>query len=295
MWKELPPTPSSTNARNTSEQCSIWNHEGKPPCKCICNEHHVQEVHYSLSATFISEYQMNMINVEWGGGGCGGGGGSKVSQGYEMSDIVITPPRWAAAEVEMVLDCRIGDEHTHTHTHSTSHTLGCFLPCKHDASSSIIIHTLNLFFFFLKYVKPRHYSTHMSLSCELIHSETTTMGYGKEKKKSITVQTPPLFSVMKEQIHTHTVQLKYWWRGWGNVHVLVLLQNIFTVGRKLVGSCNHNRHFVFCFFFCMWDKRWKRHFFLSQPHFCCILERKSYNIWTLVQLDNRPPRIQALH
>lgn len=58
-----------------------------PPCKCICNEGRVREVHYSLSATFISEYQMNVINVERGGGG-----GGKVSRGYEMSDIVITPP-----------------------------------------------------------------------------------------------------------------------------------------------------------------------------------------------------------
>lgn len=86
-----PPLPKafSTNVRNTSEQRCIWNHEGKPPCKCICNERRVQEVHYSLSATFISEYQMNMINVERGGGG----GGSKVSRGYEMSDTVITPPK----------------------------------------------------------------------------------------------------------------------------------------------------------------------------------------------------------
>lgn len=61
--------------------------EANPPCKCICNERRVREVHYSLSATFISEYQMNVINVERGGGG-----GSKVSRGYEMSDIVITPP-----------------------------------------------------------------------------------------------------------------------------------------------------------------------------------------------------------
>lgn len=71
-----PPPPFSTNVRNTSEQCYIWNREGKPPCKCICNERRVQEVHYSLSATFISEYQMNMINVERGGGG-----GCKVSRG----------------------------------------------------------------------------------------------------------------------------------------------------------------------------------------------------------------------
>ena len=68
-----PPPSVSTNVRNTSEQCSIWNHEGRPPCKCICNERCVQEVHYSLSATFISEYQMNMINVERGGGGGGVG------------------------------------------------------------------------------------------------------------------------------------------------------------------------------------------------------------------------------
>lgn len=60
-----------TNVRNASVRCSIWNHEGKPPCKCIRNERRIQEVHYSLSATFISEYQMNMINVERGGGGGG--------------------------------------------------------------------------------------------------------------------------------------------------------------------------------------------------------------------------------
>lgn len=167
VWGTTPAPSFGTNVRNTSVQCSIWNREGKPPCKCICNERCVQEVHYSLSATFISEYQMNMINVERGGGG--GGRGEKQSKPriwdewycyYTTND-----------ELQKLRQCETVVLGRGEHTHSYSHTLSCSFPCKQ------VIEFLFLFFLFSSVRQAEtQFHTHMISSCEVIRNNNGLWG-----------------------------------------------------------------------------------------------------------------------
>lgn len=165
VWGTTPAPSFGTNARNTSVQCSIWNREGKPPCKCICNERHVQEVHYSLSATFISEYQMNMINVERGGGGSRGEKQSKPRIWDEWYCYYTTND-----EQQKLRQCEIVVLGRGEHTVTYSHTLSRSFPCKH-----VIVFS----FFFLQCVKPRHNST--LIRFPVVRWYATTMGCGGEK------------------------------------------------------------------------------------------------------------------
>lgn len=69
---------------------------------------------------------------------------------------------------------------------------------------SVIIHPLNCLLFSVFFFPARQaetqFHTHVSPSCELIGSETTTTGK-KKRKENTAVQTPRLFGVMKEQKH----------------------------------------------------------------------------------------------
>lgn len=162
-----------------------------PPCKCICNERRVREVHYSLSATFISEYQMNVINVERGGGG-----GSKVSRGYEMSDIVITPPTMSSRSWDSVRLQR--GEHTHAHRHTSPYQCAALFVCPSPSELPSFAQSRPPPIF--------QAETQSHTSCELMRCEVTT-GAGEDGKNRVTVQTAPLFSVMKARSRTHMAPL----------------------------------------------------------------------------------------
>lgn len=174
---------------------------------------------------------------------------------------------------------RRGWKHTHTHM------LSCSFPCKHVASLSFpslsIPWTTFIFLFFFLPPPPSTSSRDtIPHSCESqLWADTQwdnnnwLWGKEKEKKKDITVQTPPLFSAVNEQSHTYFVQVKYWWRGWGNVHALVLLGSISPVDRTLVSGCNYPSCFS-----CE-QISGEAVIFFSQYNLtpACILHRRSYN------------------
>lgn len=102
-----------------------------------------------------------------------------------MSDIVITPPTMSSRSWDGVRLRRRGWKHTRTHTCSLAlFHANMWPPClfRHYPS----LEPPSFFsFFFLPPVRQAEtqFHTHVSPSCELIHSETTTIGCGEKKKK----------------------------------------------------------------------------------------------------------------